>query len=72
MAAPVIKWRELTEVNGESPRPRHGHRAIAVKEFIVVFGGGNEGIVDEVHVFDTGKFFNVSFVSPNMADCLAK
>ena len=54
MAAPVIKWRELNDVNGDSPRPRHGHRAIAVKDFIVVFGGGNEGIVDEVHVFDTG------------------
>lgn len=61
MAAPVIKWRELNEVNGDSPRPRHGHRAIAVKDFIVVFGGGNEGIVDEVHVFDTGEFFSIFY-----------
>ena len=23
---------------------------------MVVFGGGNEGIVDELHVYNTGKF----------------
>uniref|UniRef100_A0A8V5GPV0 Host cell factor Kelch-repeats domain-containing protein n=1 Tax=Melopsittacus undulatus TaxID=13146 RepID=A0A8V5GPV0_MELUD len=34
-------------------RPRHGHRAVAIKELIVVFGGGNEGIVDELHVYNT-------------------
>ncbi|KAK6016206.1 kelch repeat protein, partial [Ostertagia ostertagi] len=34
-------------------RPRHGHRAVAIKDLMVVFGGGNEGIVDELHVFNT-------------------
>jgi len=23
---------------------------------MIVFGGGNEGIVDELHVYNTGKF----------------
>ncbi|KAL3851844.1 hypothetical protein ACJMK2_015546, partial [Sinanodonta woodiana] len=31
----------------------HGHRAVAIKELMVVFGGGNEGIVDELHVYNT-------------------
>lgn len=41
--------------SGPVPRPRHGHRAVAIKELMVVFGGGNEGIVDELHVYNTGK-----------------
>lgn len=28
---------------------------MAIKELMVVFGGGNEGIVDELHVYNTGK-----------------
>ena len=40
---------------GPAPRPRHGHRAVAVKDLILIFGGGNEGIVDELHVFDTSE-----------------
>uniref|UniRef100_A0A8C9P8C6 Host cell factor 1 n=1 Tax=Spermophilus dauricus TaxID=99837 RepID=A0A8C9P8C6_SPEDA len=49
MAAPtrVVGW------SGPVPPPRHGHRAVAIKELIVVFGGGNEGIVDELHVYNT-------------------
>uniref|UniRef100_A0A8C3UMA9 Host cell factor C1 n=1 Tax=Catharus ustulatus TaxID=91951 RepID=A0A8C3UMA9_CATUS len=43
----VVGWA------GPVPRPRHGHRAVAIKELIVVFGGGNEGIVDELHVYNT-------------------
>uniref|UniRef100_A0A3Q2Y5L6 Host cell factor Kelch-repeats domain-containing protein n=1 Tax=Hippocampus comes TaxID=109280 RepID=A0A3Q2Y5L6_HIPCM len=39
--------------SGPVPRPRHGHRAVAIKELMVVFGGGNEGIVDELHVYNT-------------------
>lgn len=43
----------MTVTAGPSPRPRHGHRAIAYKDLMIVFGGGNEGIVDELHVFNT-------------------
>lgn len=55
MAAPILKWKRVTNTTGPCPRPRHGHRAVAIKDLMVVFGGGNEGIVDELHVFNTGK-----------------
>lgn len=54
MAASTVKWKRITNTTGPSPRPRHGHRAVAIKDLMVVFGGGNEGIVDELHVFNTG------------------
>ncbi|XP_063952731.1 host cell factor 1-like isoform X1 [Lytechinus pictus] len=53
MAAPILKWKRVTNTTGPSPRPRHGHRAVAIKDLMVVFGGGNEGIVDELHVYNT-------------------
>ncbi|KAK7102658.1 hypothetical protein V1264_020848 [Littorina saxatilis] len=53
MAAPILKWKRVTNTTGPCPRPRHGHRAVAIKDLMIVFGGGNEGIVDELHVFNT-------------------
>ncbi|XP_026567193.1 host cell factor 1 isoform X1 [Pseudonaja textilis] len=47
------RWKRVIGWSGPVPRPRHGHRAVAIKELIVVFGGGNEGIVDELHVYNT-------------------
>lgn len=55
MAAPILKWKRVTNSTGPCPRPRHGHRAVAIKDLMIVFGGGNEGIVDELHVFNTSK-----------------
>lgn len=55
MAAPILKWKRITTTSGPCPRPRHGHRAVSIKDLMIVFGGGNEGIVDELHVFNTGK-----------------
>lgn len=52
MAGAVLKWKRVLNPTGPQPRPRHGHRAINIKELMVVFGGGNEGIVDELHVFN--------------------
>ena len=40
---------------------RHGHRAVAVKDLMVVIGGGNEGIVDEIHVFNTSELASGHF-----------
>lgn len=54
MAGTVLKWKRVTNPSGPQPRPRHGHRAVAIKDLMVVFGGGNEGIVDELHVYNTG------------------
>ena len=56
-----VKWSKIENSSGPVPRPRHGHRAVAIKELMVIFGGGNEGIVDELHVYNTGMFCN--FVS---------
>ena len=58
MAAPILKWKRITNTTGPCPRPRHGHRAVAIKDLMIVFGGGNEGIVDELHVFNTGEYKN--------------
>uniref|UniRef100_A0A8U8BVZ8 Uncharacterized protein n=1 Tax=Geospiza parvula TaxID=87175 RepID=A0A8U8BVZ8_GEOPR len=49
----LTRWKRVVGWAGPVPRPRHGHRAVAIKELIVVFGGGNEGIVDELHVYNT-------------------
>ncbi|KAI1290869.1 Host cell factor 1 [Halotydeus destructor] len=48
-----MKWHKVTSSTGPAPRPRHGHRAVAIKDLMIVFGGGNEGIVDELHVYNT-------------------
>ncbi|XP_051525584.1 host cell factor 1-like isoform X10 [Myxocyprinus asiaticus] len=48
-----LRWKRVLGWSGPVPRPRHGHRAVAIKELMVVFGGGNEGIVDELHVYNT-------------------
>ena len=63
MAAPLLKWKRITNPAGPQPRPRHGHRAVAIKDLMVVFGGGNEGIVDELHVYNTGKYFYMKFLA---------
>ena len=55
MASPILKWKRVQNATGPNPKPRHGHRAVAIKDLMVVFGGGNEGIVDELHVYNTGK-----------------
>ncbi|XP_042870676.1 host cell factor 2-like [Penaeus japonicus] len=66
MAAPILKWKRVTNTTGPQPRPRHGHRAVAIKDLMVVFGGGNEGIVDELHVYNTAT--NQWFVPPVKGD----
>uniref|UniRef100_A0A1B0FDD0 Uncharacterized protein n=1 Tax=Glossina morsitans morsitans TaxID=37546 RepID=A0A1B0FDD0_GLOMM len=48
-------WKRVLTPSGPQPRPRHGHRAVNIKELMVVFGGGNEGIVDELHVYNSSK-----------------
>jgi host cell factor len=54
MTVPNFKWRKVATTVGACPRPRHGHRAVSYRDLMIVFGGGNEGIVDELHVFNTG------------------
>ncbi|OXU26297.1 hypothetical protein TSAR_001251 [Trichomalopsis sarcophagae] len=66
MAAPMLKWKRINNPTGPQPRPRHGHRAVAIKDLMVVFGGGNEGIVDELHVYNTAT--NQWFVPSTKGD----
>ncbi|XP_061618252.1 host cell factor 2 isoform X4 [Phyllopteryx taeniolatus] len=53
MTAEEPQWRKVPSVTGVIPRSRHGHRAVAIRELIVVFGGGNEGIAEDLHVYNT-------------------
>ena len=53
--AALMKWKRVSDPSGPGPRPRHGHRAVAIRDLIVIFGGGNEGIVEELHVYNTCK-----------------
>lgn len=62
----MLKWKRITNPTGPQPRPRHGHRAVAIKDLMVVFGGGNEGIVDELHVYNTAT--NQWFVPSTKGD----
>ena len=50
-----VKWKKVSTTSGPAPRPRHGHKAVAIKELIIIFGGGNDGIVEELHVLNTGN-----------------
>lgn len=68
-----FRWKRVLNPTGPQPRPRHGHRAINIKELMVVFGGGNEGIVDELHVYNTGEKLLKSYSYPmNVCICLLK
>lgn len=51
-----VQWKRLDGTTGQNPKPRHGHRAVAVKDLIVIFGGGNEGIVEDLNVYNCSKF----------------
>ena len=55
MAAVGPLWKRVQSFSGPVPRSRHGHRAVAIRELIIVFGGGNEGIAEELHVYNTGQ-----------------
>ncbi|XP_075065398.1 host cell factor 2 [Mixophyes fleayi] len=55
MAADTVQlhWRRVTSSTGPVPRSRHGHRAVVIRELMIIFGGGNEGIAEELHVYNT-------------------
>lgn len=66
LASQQFHWRKVSNTTGPQPKPRHGHRSIALKELIIIFGGGNEGIVDELHIFNTSK--SLRFPEPRHID----
>lgn len=66
MSAPkkvMCKWRKLDNIEGPIPKSRHGHRAISFKDMMIIFGGGNDGFINELHVFRTS---NNQWYVPNM------
>ncbi|KAM4748835.1 host cell factor 2 [Rhinophrynus dorsalis] len=53
-AVPVqLNWKRVSSFTGPVPLARHGHRAVTIRELIIIFGGGNEGIAEELHVYNT-------------------
>lgn len=67
-----FKWKKISTTTGPAPKPRHGHKAVAIKELIIIFGGGNDGIVDELHVLNTGKkkmAANIAFLFVDASLC---
>uniref|UniRef100_A0A8C1V8H7 Host cell factor C2 n=1 Tax=Cyprinus carpio TaxID=7962 RepID=A0A8C1V8H7_CYPCA len=46
-------WKRVRSYAGPVPRARHGHRAVSIRELVVVFGGGNEGIATNLHVYNS-------------------
>ena len=52
-------WTKVRKSEGGFPRPRHGHRACTVNngKDILILGGGNEGIIDGINLYDTGLTF---------------
>lgn len=61
------KWqiakRNVTSSNsGLQPRPRHGHRVVSIRGLILLFGGGNGEVMDDLMVYSTenGNWFQPS------------
>jgi hypothetical protein len=67
-----VQWKRIDGTIGQNPKPRHGHRAIAVKDLIIIFGGGNEGIVEDLNVYNSGKFFQTYQIMKLFYFCLFK
>ena len=49
-----VKWKKVSTTSGPAPPPRHGHKAVVMKDMVIIFGGGNNGIFEDLHVFNTG------------------
>uniref|UniRef100_A0A5S6QX48 Fibronectin type-III domain-containing protein n=1 Tax=Trichuris muris TaxID=70415 RepID=A0A5S6QX48_TRIMR len=47
----LVKWTKLTDSAGPLPQPRHSHCAVMVKTLMLIFGGGDHVIMDELAVF---------------------
>lgn len=56
-AKSIVGWKRIenstVDKNASTPKPRHGHRAVSFRHYMILYGGGNQRIVDEFHVFDT-------------------
>jgi len=74
VATPLnVKWKKVASTTGPAPKARHGHKAVAIKELVIIFGGGNDGIVDELHVLNTatGQWFAPQVRGEKPSGCAA-
>ncbi|KAF0991793.1 hypothetical protein HZS_571, partial [Henneguya salminicola] len=69
----VMKWKELKDSTGVCPKPRHGHRCVGYGKYVIIIGGGNEGIIKEINVYNTanGKWFYPSSSYSQPPGCAA-
>lgn len=51
----IMKWKCVINFIGFVLWLRYGYWVVVIREFMVVFGGGNEGIVDEFYVYNIGN-----------------
>ncbi|XP_057665859.1 host cell factor 1-like [Diorhabda carinulata] len=47
----LVLWKYVPNPTGFLPFPRHGHRAIAIKDLIFVFGGGEKRLFNDLMVY---------------------
>lgn len=55
----ILKWKWVINIIGLCLWLRYGYRVVVIKDLMVVFGGGNEGIVDEFYVYNIGQFVDI-------------
>lgn len=46
-----MKWKLLSPDELINFRPRHGHRAVAINDGIIIYGGGNNMICKQMFFF---------------------
>lgn len=51
----IMKWKCVINFIGFVLWLRYGYCVVVIRELMVVFGGGNEGIVDELYVYNIGN-----------------
>ncbi|KII70037.1 Host cell factor [Thelohanellus kitauei] len=52
-----MKWKEIKEATLSCPSPRHGHRCVTYGKYLIMIGGGNDGMMADVSIFNTGRTF---------------
>ena len=65
-----MKWKKVNSTRGPAPEPRQGHKAVAIKELIFIFGGGNNCFNEELHVLNTGRYFDLFIGTIFRGHCL--
>ena len=65
-----MKWKKVSSTRSPAPEPRQGHKAVAIKELIFILGGGNNCFNEELHVLNTGRYFDLFIGTIFRGHCL--